>query len=97
MLIRRLAVRATAQRTYVFPARHQKWGEYKGKPFGFMWNMFYGTAQHGAEIYLLGVYMAYALFAMLYQTCYATTFKKSEITTLPYMNKSHTYVCFYDF
>merc|ERR1719373_748944 len=26
---------------------------------------------------------------MLYQTCYATTFKKTEITTLPYLNKDY--------
>ena len=59
-----------------------------------MWNLFAKPARHGAELYLLAVYMVYALAAMLYQTCYATTFKKSEITTLPYMNKDHNYVRF---
>ena len=47
------------------------------------------TGEEGAELWLLTVYMTVAGSMMLYQTCYATTFKKTEITTLPY-SMAHT-------
>ena len=47
------------------------------------------TGKHGAELYLLTVYMVVAGSMMLYQTCFATTFKKTEITTLPYLSKDY--------
>ena len=47
------------------------------------------TGEEGAELWLLTVYMTVAGSMMLYQTCYATTFKKTEITTLPYLNKDY--------
>jgi len=51
-----------------------------------LWNE---TGKHGAELYLLTVYMTVAGTMMLYQTCWATTFKKTEITTLPYLSKDY--------
>ena len=47
------------------------------------------TGEEGAELWLLTVYMTVAGSMMIYQTCYATTFKKTEITTLPYLNKDY--------
>ena len=47
------------------------------------------TGEEGAELWLLTVYMTLAGSMMIYQTCYATTFKKTEITTLPYLNKDY--------
>ena len=60
------------------------------KPNGQTWLQIWArTGAEGAELYLLTVYMTVAGSMMIYQTRYATTYKKTEITTLPYLNKDY--------
>ena len=60
------------------------------KPHGQTWLQIWArTGAEGAELWLLTLYGCWALGTCVYQTCYATTYKKTEITTLPYLNKDY--------
>ena len=82
-MLSRILSRATTRvphRTYMVP----------GNGANHSWLQFWAkTGAEGAELWLLTAYFGLAGCAMIYQTCYATTFKKTEITTLPYLNKDY--------
>ena len=79
-ILSRVTTRVAPRRTYMVA------GNYSNGSWLQLWAH---TGGEGAELWLLTVYGVYALCACLYQTCYATTFKKTEITTLPYLNKDY--------
>merc|ERR1712189_93593 len=63
------------------------------KPHGQTWLQIWAwTGAEGAELWLLTVYGCWAFGTLIYQTCYATTYKKTEITTLPYLNKDYNII-----
>merc|ERR1739848_103565 len=54
-----------------------------------VWSLMKQTGAHGIEFWVLFAYCCWGSYMMLYQTVYATTIKKVEITTTPEGSKDY--------